>query len=95
MLIRTPQDIGTVLRDRRKQLGLDQATLAQQIGVNRKWIIGAERGRARLELGLVLRVLNALGLSLDIEAIGTKKKTSGKAVVDIDAIVAMARKSGP
>lgn len=93
MLLRSPQDLGAILRDRRKELGLDQATLAQQIGVNRKWIIGAERGRARAELGLVLRVLNALGLGLDITIIDSRKKPSSqKPTVDIDAIVDAARK---
>ncbi len=46
MLIRTPADLGAVIRDRREELGLDQATLAQRTGVNRKWVISIERGRA-------------------------------------------------
>ena len=35
MLTRTPADLGAVIRDRRKQLKLDQAGLAKKIGVSR------------------------------------------------------------
>ena len=44
MLIRTPADLGAVIRDRRKQLKLDQATFAKRIGVSRQWVIEIERG---------------------------------------------------
>jgi HTH-type transcriptional regulator / antitoxin HipB len=90
--IRTAVDLGTVIRDRRKQLGLDQAALAKRIGTTRQWVIGIERGKARAELGLVLRALDALGIPLSA---GGKANTSKSAVpsVDIDAIVRAARKS--
>jgi y4mF family transcriptional regulator len=92
MLIRTPADLGAAIRDRRRQLRLDQATLAKRIGVSRQWVIGIERGRARAELGLVLRALDALGIRLDT---GTRESRQHAALptVDIDAIVASARKN--
>jgi len=37
-----------VIRDRRKELGLEQADLASRIGVSRQWLIGVERGRPRV-----------------------------------------------
>ena len=89
--IRTASDLGAVIRERRKQLGLDQATLAKRIGVTRQWVIAVERGKPRAELGLVLRALDALGVPLSA---GSKR--GGKSPVppvDIDAIVAAARKS--
>lgn len=92
MLIRTPADLGVVIRDRRKQLRLDQSTLAKRIGVSRQWVVGIEQGRARAELGLVLRALNALGVRLDTSIARTNKKLAGP---DIDAIVAAARKGNP
>ncbi|MGH6890305.1 MAG: helix-turn-helix domain-containing protein [Rhizomicrobium sp.] len=92
MLIRTPADLGAVIRDRRKDLGLDQATLAQKIGVNRKWVISIERGRARAELGLVLRALDALGIPLNTGAAPKARKIASIPSVDIDAIVSSARK---
>jgi HTH-type transcriptional regulator/antitoxin HipB len=88
--IRTAVDLGTVIRDRRKQLGLDQATLAKRIGATRQWVIGVERGKPRAELGLVLRALDALGIPL---AAGDKPGGSASVPsVDIDAIVRSARK---
>jgi len=87
MLVRTPADLGAVIRDRRKVLRLDQAELARRIGTSRQWIIGIEKGRARAELGLVLRALDALGLRLD-----TAIASSSKDAPDLDAIVAAARK---
>ncbi len=65
MLIRTPADLGAIIRDRRKQLGLDQSTFAKRIGVSRQWVIGVERGHARAAMGLVLRAIDALGVRLD------------------------------
>lgn len=91
MLIRTPADLGAIIRDRRKRLDLDQAVLAERIGVNRKWVIGIEQGRVRAELGLVLRALDALGVTLDASAENTKHRPSPS--VDIDTIVAAARKT--
>ena len=87
MLVRTPTDLGAIIRDRRKELKLNQAELAQRVGTSRQWIIGIEKGRARAELGLVLRTLEALGLRLDAAI-----TSSSKGGPDIDAIIATARK---
>jgi len=92
MLIRTPTDLGAVLRDRRKELKLDQATLAKRIGVSRQWLVGVERGRARAELGLVLRSLDAVGLSIHAFLANPRKQRPTAKGGDIDAIVAAARK---
>ena len=90
--IRTPTDLGAVIRDRRKQLGLDQASLAKRIGVSRQWVIGIERGRARAEVGLVLRALDILGIGLGTQSAIAKRGSSVVPTVDIDSIVATARK---
>jgi y4mF family transcriptional regulator len=93
MLLRTPADLGAIIRDRRKQLKLDQATLAKRIGVSRQWVIEMERGHPRAELALVLRALDALNIQIDASAGQSDDRRSG--AVDIDAIVAKAKKSGP
>lgn len=90
MLIRTPAELGAVIRDRRKQLKLDQSAFAQKIGVSRQWVIEIERGHARAELALVLRALDALGITIDASVDQTR--TSAAPAVDINAIVAKARK---
>jgi HTH-type transcriptional regulator / antitoxin HipB len=93
-LIRTPADLGAAIRDRRRQLGLGQASLAERIGVSRQWVIAIERGRSRAELGLVLRALTALGLRLDTSdsTASQSRKPAAAPKVDIDAIVNAARK---
>lgn len=91
MLIRTPADLGAAIRQRRRQLGLDQATLAERIGVSRQWIIAIEQGRSRAELGLVLRALDALDIRLDAGIAESRDRAT--APVDIDAIVDAARKA--
>src|SRR5271168_3516741 len=65
MLIRNPTDLGAFIRDRRSQLGLDQAELAERSGTSRKWLIEVEQGKPRAEIGLILRTLKALEVSLD------------------------------
>ncbi len=90
MLLRTPTDLGAVIRDRRKQLGLGQAELAPRIGVSRQWVIGIERGRARAELALVLRTLDELGIRLETRI--EDKALSRRSTPDLDSIVAAARK---
>jgi HTH-type transcriptional regulator / antitoxin HipB len=90
MLTRTPADLGAVIRDRRKQLKLDQAGLAKKIGVSRQWLIELEHGHPRAELGLVLRVIDALGINLDADI--AQAKVPRPSTVDINAIVAKAKK---
>ena len=92
MLVRTPADFGAVIRDRRKQSKLDQAAFAKRIGVSRQWVIQIEHGRPRAELGLVLRALDALDIQLD--ASPGEPHRHGPSAVDIDDIVAKARKGG-
>lgn len=90
MLTRTPADLGAVIRDRRKHLQRNQASLANEIGVSRQWLIELEHGHPRAELGLVLRVLDALGINLDADI--AQAKTPRPGAVDINAIVAKAKK---
>ena len=67
-----------MIRARRKQLGLDQRTLAERIGVSRQWLVEVEKGKPRAELGLVLRALHALELAIDV---GTEAPKSSAANV--------------
>ena len=92
MFIRTPADLGAVIRDRRKHLGLDQSTFAKRIGVSRQWVIGVERGHARAAMGLVLRAIDALDIRLDASTEHASHLSSSAPAVDINAIVAKAKK---
>ena len=95
MRIRTPSDLGALIRDRRTKLDLDQKALADMIGVSRQWLVAVEKGKPRAEIGLVLRALAALGISLDTDVTSKSKPNTGPAPVDIDSIVAAARGKRP
>ncbi len=96
MRIRTPTDLGAIIRDSRIKLGLDQKSLADRIGVSREWIVEIEKGKPRAHIGLVLRALNALGIAVDAQPeTAPPKESSARSVdtqIDIDSIVAAARK---
>lgn len=92
MHIRTPADLGAAIRDRRKGRGWDQQTLAEKIKVSRQWVIEAEKGKPRAEVGLILRALDALGGSLSIDGIAASGAAEDVSVGDIDRIVEDARR---
>ncbi len=92
MNIRSPLEVGLIIRERRRKLGMNQAELARRIGVGRHWVIAVERGKSRAELGLVLRTLVALDLTLEIKGRETLPVRQPEIpVVDIDAIIDAAR----
>lgn len=62
----TPLSLGQAVRGRRTDLGLSQLQLAEAIGVSRQWIIDVEAGKATVGIGLVLRLLEGLGLGLTV-----------------------------
>jgi DNA-binding XRE family transcriptional regulator len=51
MLLRTPKDVGAIVRQRRRELRIGQHTLAERVGASRQWIIDCEKGKPRAELG--------------------------------------------
>lgn len=75
MKIRTAADLGAFIRERRVKLSMDQSDLAEKAGTSRKWIVEVEQGKPRAEIGLVLRTLKTLGISLDT-AIDRSQKAS-------------------
>ncbi len=66
MRIRTATELGAFIRERRSELGMDQMSLAEKTGTSRKWLIEVEKGKPGAEIGLVLRTLKALGISIDL-----------------------------
>ena len=92
--LRTPADIGALIKDRRRALGLDQAELAQHIGVGRLWVNQVEKGKPGASLGLVLRALQAVGVDIkvSIDEIGEPSAYPPVVSPDINAIVENARR---
>ena len=47
MRVRTPSELGALIRDYRMRHNLDQRSLAATVGVSRQWIVEIEKGKAR------------------------------------------------
>lgn len=63
----TAQDLGATVRAARKQQGLDQLLLADLAGVSDRFVRDLEHGKPTVQLREVLRVLDALGLTLQVQ----------------------------
>ncbi len=54
---------GVILRDRRKELKMTQAELADKVGTARSYIARVERGETDIQLSSLLRIASALRIS--------------------------------
>jgi y4mF family transcriptional regulator len=83
MRINTMHDLAASVRGRRLELNLSQTELAARVGVSRDWVSFVENGKLTVELGLVLRLLDGLGLRVELlEAGGGAAPT-----VDLDVLL--------
>jgi len=73
--VRTPEDLGGIVRSFRKESGADQVRAAGLAGVGVRFLGDLERGKPNLRLGLVLRVLERLGLEVWIAPRGRRRTT--------------------
>ena len=89
MRIRTAGDLGALIRERRTKLGWDQVSLAKKAGTSRKWLVEVEQGKPGAEIGLILRTLKSLEISIDVEAdspVETPPQSKAKAP-DINSVL--------
>ena len=85
MIVRTPHDLGALIRDRRIKMGLDQLSVAKRAGTSRKWLVEMEKGKPRAAIGLILRTLRVLDINLEVNG-GTRhsRRKASPASIDID-----------
>ena len=89
MRIRTATDLGAFIRERRTKLGMDQISLAKKAATSRKWLVEVEQGKPGAEIGLILRTLKSLEISIDVEAdspVETPSQSKAKAP-DINSVL--------
>ena len=55
--------LGTVIRDMRLALGLSQEALANEVGIDRSYMGGIERGEHNLAMINLVKIANTLNLS--------------------------------
>lgn len=60
-------EIGKFIRDRRKELRLDQATLATLAGVGINALVRLERGSGNPRFDVLINILKTLGLTIHIQ----------------------------
>ena len=58
--------IGMIIKERRKQLGVNQQTLSDLAGVGLNTLVAIERGEGNPQLSTLLTILDTLGLQMDI-----------------------------
>ena len=58
--------VGKTIRERRKQLGVNQQTLSELAGVGINTLLAVERGEGNPQLSTLIAILDTLGLQLDI-----------------------------
>ena len=62
----TPQEIGRLIRDTRKRLGVTQHALALTSGTGLRFVIDLEKGKETCEIGKALTVLHTLGIKVTL-----------------------------
>ncbi len=60
----TSRQIGKLVKDTRKQMGVTQKDLALTCGTGLRFIIDLEKGKSTCQLGKVLTVLHTLGIHM-------------------------------
>ena len=93
--LRNAEQLGMAIRLRRKGKGLSQHGLAELLGVERKWVLRLEAGNPKAEVGLVLKMLNALGLkaSLSDQDLASPEKDRHVATSRIDEVFSRLQRS--
>ena len=62
----TVEELGMKVRESRKRQGLTQPALALVAGTGLRFIVELEAGKSTCQIGKVLQVLTALGISLSV-----------------------------
>jgi y4mF family transcriptional regulator len=68
MKIQNSEQLGIIVRDRRRQLNVTQKELAMTCGTGLRFIIDLEKGKPTCQTGKALQVLRMLGLTIDATA---------------------------
>ena len=72
MRVENADELGRLVRKRRRELRLTQAELAAFCGTSVRFLSELERGRATAGIGLVLHVLASLSLDVDVSPRGSR-----------------------
>jgi HTH-type transcriptional regulator/antitoxin HipB len=62
----SPQDIGKLIRNTRKRLGVTQRNLALTSGTGLRFVIDLEKGKETCQIGKALTILHTLGIKVTL-----------------------------
>lgn len=65
-MIQSTENIGQIIRQVRKKLGVTQSDLALSAGTGLRFIIELEKGKPTCQIGKVLQTLQVLGIQLKL-----------------------------
>jgi HTH-type transcriptional regulator/antitoxin HipB len=60
----TPKELGKIVRETRKKLGVTQRDLALTSGTGLRFVIDLEKGKETCQIGKALTILHTLGIRL-------------------------------
>ena len=95
MRVRTARDLGRTVRGERTARAWPRKRLAEEAGVSPRWLIAFENGKSGAEVGLVLRCLDALELTVDVARADPGGSAAGVPPIDLDAHLALIAEDGP
>ena len=87
MRIDTVEDLAGYVRDRRSAQSMTQVQLAAAASVSRRWLSAFEAGKPTVEIGLVLRTLEALDLVVDVRPADWTIQRSSVPPIDLDTLL--------
>ena len=67
MKIKTLEELASLIKERRKKQGLTQAQLALASNVGLRYIVDLEKGKPTCQIGKAMRIIEMLGISLEVE----------------------------
>lgn len=63
----TKTDIGSILKERRKFLGITQQALAEIVGISLRSLVDIETGKGNPTIRQIDKIFTTLGLSIEIK----------------------------
>jgi len=87
--IRTPKQLGAVLRGQRKKKELTQADAGTNVGLRQNAVSTIEADPGRSSVGRLFKLLSALDLELVVRDKGQRRVTFGTGYLAVDAAKAI------
>jgi len=78
MNVKTTEQLGIMIRSRRKQLKVTQKELAMTCGTGLRFIVDMEKGKNTCRIGKTMQVLQSLGLVIELKRLGSDETVGEK-----------------